>query len=126
MSSKNHPPLKVLLAIDGSEHSSAATNITRDFLWPDGSKITLVSVLAPLRYFQHPVLESALSDAQIVLKESGAIIDAELLHGHPASPIVKFADQFEPDLIILGAQGLRSTMGILLGGVAQQVVEYAN
>ena len=30
------------------------------------------------------------------------------------------------DLIVIGAKGLRATLGILLGGVAQQVVEYSN
>ena len=37
-----------------------------------------------------------------------------------------FARVHKPDLLVVGAKGLRATFGILLGGVAQQVVEYAN
>jgi nucleotide-binding universal stress UspA family protein len=37
-----------------------------------------------------------------------------------------FAEENQPDLIVMGARGLRSTLGILLGGVAQNVVEYAS
>jgi nucleotide-binding universal stress UspA family protein len=43
----------------------------------------------------------------------------------PASTINDYARHINPDLIIMGAKGLRATLGILLGGVAQQVVEYS-
>jgi nucleotide-binding universal stress UspA family protein len=45
--------------------------------------------------------------------------------GYPAEKIIETAKQMKPDLILIGAKGLRATLGILLGGVAQQVVEYA-
>jgi nucleotide-binding universal stress UspA family protein len=38
---------------------------------------------------------------------------------------MEYAERLQPNLIILGAKGLRGTLGILLGGVASQVVEYA-
>jgi hypothetical protein len=39
--------------------------------------------------------------------------------------LIEFADQHSPDLIVLGARGRRATLGILLGGTVQQIVEYA-
>jgi nucleotide-binding universal stress UspA family protein len=48
-----------------------------------------------------------------------------LLTGYPAEQISEFAAKFVPDLIVLGAKGRRATLGILLGGVVQQIVEYA-
>ena len=48
-----------------------------------------------------------------------------LLYGHPAQALAEFAGEHEPDLIVMGAKGLRATLGILLGGVAQQMVEYS-
>jgi nucleotide-binding universal stress UspA family protein len=53
-------------------------------------------------------------------------ISSHLLTGYPAEQIVSFAKENKPDLLVLGARGLRATLGILLGGVAQQVVEYSN
>jgi nucleotide-binding universal stress UspA family protein len=52
-------------------------------------------------------------------------VEAELKLGYPAQMILEHAETKKPDLIVLGAKGLRATAGILLGGVAQQVVEYA-
>jgi nucleotide-binding universal stress UspA family protein len=52
-------------------------------------------------------------------------VETELQLGHAAEKILEIAAARTPDLIVLGAKGLRSTASILLGGVAQQVVEYA-
>jgi nucleotide-binding universal stress UspA family protein len=46
--------------------------------------------------------------------------------GYPAGIIIQYAQERQADLIEIGAKGLRATLGILLGGVAQQVVEYAD
>jgi len=40
--------------------------------------------------------------------------------------MIDYATENHADMIIMGAQGLRATLGILLGGVSQQVVEYAH
>jgi nucleotide-binding universal stress UspA family protein len=48
-----------------------------------------------------------------------------LLYGHTAKALVEFADEHQPDLIVVGARGLHATLKVLLGGIAQQVVEYA-
>ena len=119
-------PMKILLAVDGSEHSQAATSLLCDFLLPSKSLITLVSVLAPLRAYQQAELEYALEQSRSRLQSANLEVTPELLKGNPALRIVEFADQQKSDLIVLGAKGLRATLGILLGGVAQHVVELAN
>jgi nucleotide-binding universal stress UspA family protein len=60
------------------------------------------------------------------LLEGGIQADSNLVLGSPAEKIVETAGRMKPDLIVMGAKGLRATLGILLGGVAQQVVEYAS
>lgn len=55
----------------------------------------------------------------------GYQVEIDLKLGHAAEMILEIAETRKPDLIALGAKGLRSTVGILLGGVAQQMVEYA-
>jgi nucleotide-binding universal stress UspA family protein len=52
-------------------------------------------------------------------------VETELTLGHAAEKILEMAEVRKSDLIVLGAKGLRSTINILLGGVAQHVVEYA-
>lgn len=119
-------PMKILLAVDGSEHSQAATSLLCDLPLPSKSLITPVSVLAPLRAYQQAELEYALEQTRSKLQSSNHEVTPELLRGNPASKIIGFADLKRSDLIVLGAKGLRATLGILLGGVAQQVVEIAD
>jgi nucleotide-binding universal stress UspA family protein len=60
-----------------------------------------------------------------MFKRKGIQAETVLLGGHPAERLIEYADERSPDLIVIGARGLRASLGILLGGVAQQVVEYA-
>jgi nucleotide-binding universal stress UspA family protein len=53
-------------------------------------------------------------------------VEAELVGGYPAEKIIEIADERSPDLVVIGAVGLGAALGINLGGVAQQVTEYAH
>lgn len=125
----NHPsstkPIRILLAVDGSEHAYAAVELIRDLPMPAGSEIALIAVLIPRDAANHAGLQAVLEQSQSTLKKGGVEIKTELLVGYPGEMLSEFADQYQPDLIALGAKGLRATLGILLGGVAQQMVEYA-
>lgn len=121
-----HHPLNILFADDGSQHSLAAIGLLGDLPLPAESCVTVLAVLNPREASNHHVLENALKQTKSHLEERGINAQTELLLGYPAEVISEFADQNRPDLIILGAKGLRATLGILLGGVAQQVIEYAN
>jgi len=98
----------------------------RDLPLSASSTITLLGVLVPRDSSNHAVLEAALDHGEKRLREKGFNATATLTLGYPAEIILKYADEYKPDLIIVGAKGLRATLGILLGGVAQQIVEYAN
>jgi nucleotide-binding universal stress UspA family protein len=117
--------LNVLVAVDGSEHSLASIALLRDLPLHPESSITAVAVLDVPNTPRHYMLLAALDQAESLLKETGLEVHTGLLHGHIASSLVQYANEHHPDLILLGAKGLRATLGILLGGVAQQVVEHA-
>jgi nucleotide-binding universal stress UspA family protein len=119
-------PLNITLAVDGSEHSLAATALLRDLPLPTGSIISALAVLDLRPSISQAALVTALEQAQTLLREKGVKVTTELLRGHPAAALTKYADEHSPDLIVLGAKGLRATLGILLGGIAQQMVEYAH
>ena len=118
-------PKNILLAVDGSEHAFAATQLLSDLPLSPESLITAISVLIP-RYAQFSTsLENLLEQAQKQLAVSQARIQTEVIAGYPAEIINQLAAEQQSDLTLIGAKGLRSTLGILLGGVAQQVVEYS-
>jgi nucleotide-binding universal stress UspA family protein len=122
---RNINEMNVILAVDGSEHSIAAARLLRDLPIPQGSDINILAVLVPRNASDHANLEQALADSKAILSSAKARVNTELLTGYPAEQISEYAAENVPDLIVLGAKGRRATLGILLGGVVQQIVEYA-
>ena len=121
-----HSPSDILIAVDGSEHSQAATSMLNDMVGKLKCRITIIAVLDTPHSPRRQLLLAALQQAQQALQNDGRQVICGLLHGNPAASICEYANQHSPDLIILGAKGHRATLGILLGGVAQQVIEYAH
>jgi len=121
----NRTPSDILLAIDGSEHSQAASMLLNDLVGNSNCKITVVAVLDTPHTPRRQLLLDAIQSTQATLQKPGREVICGLLHGNPSEAICDFSSKHNPDLIILGAKGRRATLGILLGGVAQQVIEYA-
>lgn len=121
----SRPPMKILLAVDGSEHSRAAAQFIRNFPLPPGSETAIEAVFVEGEAPEEFALLTALDESHALLLNENLDIRTGLLHGEPATELTRFADEYQPDLMVVGAKGLRATLGILLGGVAHQVVEYA-
>lgn len=115
----------VLVAVDGSEHAMAAIELLTNLPLPKRCKISVVSVLIPRNAQYHATLTHLLEHISNKLENKGVQIETHVLTGYPAEQIIDFSKAVQAKLIILGAKGLRGTIRIFLGGVAQQVVEYA-
>lgn len=124
------PPMNIILAYDGSEHSRVALTILNDLCGDETrrrkTKVSLLTVITPRQVDDHAYLRESLSNAERFLENLCFQVTSELILGSPAEKIIEYADEGNADLVIVGAKGLRATLRILLGGVAQQVVEYAN
>jgi nucleotide-binding universal stress UspA family protein len=116
---------KFLLADDGSAHAQAAVQLLKDLPISPKSRVHVLRVFPPGQTFAAGQMERSLKHTQEQLLEAGFKADADLVLGNPAEKIVEAATRMKSDLIVIGAKGLRATLGILLGGVVQQVVEYA-
>jgi nucleotide-binding universal stress UspA family protein len=123
-------PLQFLLAYDSSQHARAAVELLRDLHIREEIHTTVLSVM-PTQYFAaHESFQAAMDEASAQLQEKGMHVTSILKVGNPAATINAHAQEIATqeghmDLIIMGAKGRRATLGILLGGVAQQVVEYS-
>jgi nucleotide-binding universal stress UspA family protein len=115
----------ILLADDGSEHARAAIQLLLHLPFSAETHFTVLRVFSSQQATEAFPLEAAVNETCSLLRENGFQADAELVLGSPAEKIIEYADQHHPDIIVVGAKGLRATLGILLGGVAQQVIEYA-
>jgi len=118
--------MKILLADDGSPHAQAAVKLLKELPLPPKSRVYVLRVFQPGQIDALKHMERTLKQTEVSLLELGIKVDADLVLGYPAEKIVETANEMNPDLIVVGAKGLRATLGILLGGVAQQVVEYAS
>ncbi len=130
ISSEKLSGLSCLLAFDGSEHAQAAVSFVMDLpktRRPAASKcsVTLMSVLPTQSIGGHEPMQAELNEAESRLKAAGFEVSSILKAGNPAATINAYAEEHPTDLIVIGAKGRRATLGILLGGVAQQIVEYS-
>jgi len=118
--------LGILLADDGSQHAQSAVELLRGISLPPRSRIMVLRVFNPGQISGIPEFENALEKTKNQFLNAGIAAETNLILGSPAEKIIETAEAKKSDLIVLGAKGLRATLGILLGGVAQQVVEYAH
>ncbi len=118
--------LNILMADDSSEHARSAVELIRDLSLPPKTRVTVLRVFTPGQISGIPEFERSLERTKQHLMYAGVKVETELTLGSPAEKIIEMAHAKKTDLIVLGAKGLRATLGILLGGVAQQVVEYAH
>jgi nucleotide-binding universal stress UspA family protein len=118
--------LNILMADDGSQHAQSAVDLLRKLSLPPRSRIWVLRVFTPGQISSIPEFERSLEKTKKHFLNAGIDTGTDLLLGSPAEKIIEIAEEKKSDLIVLGAKGLRATLGILLGGVAQQVVEYAH
>jgi nucleotide-binding universal stress UspA family protein len=122
--------MRILIAYDGSAHAQAAIEMVEDLFRPcvlgQQCRLTAITVL-PTQYLGgHEALQRSLEEVKNRLEIQELPLQVLLKAGNPAASINAYAEEMDANLILIGAQGLRATLGILLGGVAQQVVEYSH
>jgi nucleotide-binding universal stress UspA family protein len=125
---KDH--LSYLLAYDRSPHAMAALELLLDMpeksgIPPKNISVTLMTVLPTQSIEVHELLQADLAQERERLSKAGFQVEVILKAGNPAATINEYAEENQSDLILIGAKGLRAALGVLLGGVAQQVVEYS-
>jgi len=142
---EGRPPGRILVAVDGSAHASAALHSLAWFPLPGDAQVQVLSVVQPFdplggspvpKHLEHPMAEirrqewavatRVAAEARAWLAERGWRGDEpEVREGQPAYEILRAASELEADLIVIGSRGQRGGTGYLLGSVAQKVVRYA-
>jgi len=129
---------RIIVAIDGSEHSNRAVSCARELTERFGASLWLVHAYpqtSDLRsYEQFGKLiarrkragQSILDEARIFLGEINFEINEELLEGPEAEAILSVTEIQKIGLILMGTRGLGSLEGILLGSVSRKVTHHAS
>lgn len=67
-----------------------------------------------------------LSKIEQLLRESNISYKVIILHGTPGAEIVKYANEHQVDLVVIGSRGLNSLQEMVLGSVSHKVMKRVN
>ncbi|MCL9813367.1 universal stress protein [Natranaeroarchaeum aerophilus] len=125
---------RVLVAVDGSEQSTAALeHAIVEHPEADLIAIHVIDILAGM-YGEHYVdyqeirtgqeqrAEGVLNTAEEIAGEHDRDLTTETIVGKPATAIVDAAEEQDVDQIVIGSRGRSGVSRVLLGSVAETVV----
>jgi len=128
---------KILVPLDGSEHSLKALGVAVKIALRFDGKITLIHVYSlggfsfsatPIKEFIEATRKAGvdiLADGEKRAKAEGARVETVLLEGHAVGQIIKVCREGKFDLIVMGARGLGKIEELLLGSVSDGVTRHA-
>lgn len=125
---------RILVAIDGSEHSIRAAEQGAHFAQTnEGSTVEVLYVIDPQKSRKevlraHDQVEmdekrtELLNPATIKLTENNVPYELKVLHGDAAHTITDHANRGEFDLVIIGSRGLNMLQKVVLGSVSDKAI----
>ncbi len=144
---------KILVPLDGSDHSVRALEKAVQIAKKFSGKVTLIHaysvsmqpIILPepttLSSPTIPILTAAeisrvveaaratgeriLKDGEARAKAEGVVVEALIVEGHAVQEIVRTAKEGNFDLIVMGARGVSHIRGLLLGSVSDGVIHHA-
>lgn len=128
----------VVVALDGSETQQRVIQTLEQLQLQPSTKIILSHVIPPPESDQELVadrpqtgfeglpylqMEKQLQSYQAQLPGESVL---EIVSGEPAQEIIRLANIYQADLIVIGSRGLTGVKRIIQGSVSSQVVEDAH
>ncbi len=145
--------MKILIAYDGSASADSALDDLARAGFPRSDVSALVVTVAEVwlppmdddgdvhRHFVTPGLKRKYEENLEILEDAGKkaaeaadrvrrlfpgwAVESRSTYGSPAWEILGFAEEFRPELIVVGAKGCSAVERVLLGSVSQKVVTEA-
>jgi Universal stress protein UspA and related nucleotide-binding proteins len=130
---------KILVPIDGSDYSNRAAEYAIGIAKAQSAEVLLVYVVDELVVDQFSggsergAVEAELKSdgqravhyAECLMEKAGVKSSSLLLKGRPFEQIVNTTKSFDIDLVVMGTYGRRGAERILIGSVAERVIEYS-
>jgi nucleotide-binding universal stress UspA family protein len=129
---------KILIAVDNSPYSFAAAKRGFDLAQQLDAKVALVFVANKARIIHNADAGILPEEAMVILRQEAestlaklsALYAAEdvvtfMPEDEPAEGIIKTAESWGADLIVMGTHGRTGLLHLLLGSVAEQVLRHS-
>jgi nucleotide-binding universal stress UspA family protein len=132
---------KICVAVDGSNTSILAVETAAQIAQAFNAELLLLHVIRPMKI--PPELERFLKADDLKTIRANALgdvgreimqnaqqkaqslcnsdISQKIVEGDPAPMIMKIAEQFSADLIVMGTRGLNKVEGALIGSISRKV-----
>ncbi len=127
----------ILVAVDGSDSACQAVWVAANLARALGADLHIITAFDPVPAYIGEVAyqmaikaqrEEARKVLQEALKVAGELpgrLESEVQEGQPADAILRTAKTHGIDLIVMGARGLGTLSGILLGSQSVKVLHHA-
>ena len=128
---------KILLAVDGSDHSLKAAKLAGNLARMSGGTLRVITAYEEVpSYLGEPNLSQTIAKrtekAEGILNEATEEIgdipgdcETEILSGDPAETILRVVDTFDIDIVIMGTRGQGGIKSLLLGSQSHKVLSAA-
>jgi nucleotide-binding universal stress UspA family protein len=127
---------RIAVAYDGSHASRTAFECALEIAGRFGSVLRVISVVRlpepTTRVELHAVIEEGQEHYRAEFDalgkraaELGLTLETEVLEGHPADQVLRAAERFHADLIVMGRRGRSAVGRWLLGSVSERVLRDA-
>jgi nucleotide-binding universal stress UspA family protein len=135
--------MKLLIAVDNSEHSRAAVATVGRMIWPNATSVLLLTVVRSDVFLFADVFVSAAQEIEHMLRAeeqqaeahlrdmaselmiAGLVVSTRVTRGDPRFVILDTAIREHTDLIVVGSHGRSGIKKLMLGSVASHVVTHA-
>jgi nucleotide-binding universal stress UspA family protein len=128
----------ILLATDGSRPAKQAAEFAASLALRFRAKVTVLHAYTPVpAYLGEPNYSRAfyesldeakalVEDAACRLNEMGVVgVETEVIEGPAANVVLGIAETRKPDILVIGARGLSTWQGLLMGSVSSSVTQRA-
>jgi len=117
---------RICIGVDGSECARRATAVGIGIAEASGASVDVVHAMSEDPESGEPVDgDRVLTELAGPIDGAGVDVEGHALTGEPAEAIVRFADDRDADLLVLGRRGLGGVRDRLLGSVVHAVLRSA-
>lgn len=128
---------RIAVALDGSECSMQAFDLALQLAGSVGAEIGVCSVVDPVVVAgsapPSPAMELVVRDMETSARrlvteaverarQAGLVASGQTRSGVPAYEVIKYAEHFHADLIVMGTHGRKGVKHLLMGSVAEMIL----